>query len=126
MLDHKQKDLKSKFPFSKETMSLFAYTPLFDLTNNFVKKETSRGFVFYNFTDRYGVKCSIQKSSLASEDAIWLGCDDANPRICTPGKGWHGVSFKEDTLFNTRMHLTQNDVKKLLPILKKFVKTGEI
>lgn len=63
---------------------------------------TQRGFKFYQFHDRYDLLCSLQKSSLATEDAIWLGTND------------------------NRMHLTQEQVKQLLPILRKFVRTGRI
>ena len=90
------------------------------------RKKTQRGFTVIEFTDRYGKSCSLQKSSLGTEYAIWLGIDDAEPRILIEGKGWTPVKFPENTLFTTRMHLTQKDVKKLLPLLQKFVETGEI
>lgn len=67
-------------------------------------KKTNRGFDLIEFTDRYDKECSLQKSSLATEDAIWLGRDS-----------------KE-----ARMHLTQEMVAKLLPYLQKFVETGDI
>lgn len=90
------------------------------------KNKTARGFGNYTFKDRYNANCSLQKSSIATEDCIWLGVDECNPQKCVSGKGWVSVPFPEDTLFTTRMHLTQDQVKELLPILKKFVKTGEI
>ena len=90
------------------------------------KGKTNRGFEYCKFLDRYDVPCSIQKSSLATEDAIWFGCDDANPRILVEGTGWQNVNLSEDILINTRMHLTRDNVKQLLPILIKFVETGEI
>lgn len=65
-------------------------------------EKTQRGFSIVNFTDLYGAECSLQKSSLATEDAIWLGVDTA------------------------RMHLTQEQVSELLPLLQKFVNTGEL
>jgi len=34
------------------------------------KTTTGRGFQYIEFEDRYGHKCSLQKSSLATEDAI--------------------------------------------------------
>ena len=37
---------------------------------------SQRGFYYHEFTDMYGEKCSIQDSSLATEPAIWLGCDE--------------------------------------------------
>lgn len=101
------------------------------------KSKTQRGFSLIEFKDRYGSKCSIQKSSLAEEDAIWFGIDDPDPKImaCNAIKegiytnqttGWIPYPIPEDVLIHTRMHLSQDDVKKLLPILQKFVKTGEI
>jgi len=69
--------------------------------------KTNRGFAVVEFIDRYGVPSSIQKSSLATEDAIWFGIDGPD-NICT------------------RMSLTREQVKALLPVLKHFVKTGEL
>jgi hypothetical protein len=93
-----------------------------ELTKNF----TPRGFGKIEFTDRYGVACSLQESSLATERAIWLGCNDADPRVCVPGKGWVPVPLPEDAVANTRMHLTQEQVKELLPYLQHFAETGEV
>lgn len=90
------------------------------------KVKTNRGFDYHSFTDRYGNKCSLQKSSLATEDCIWFGVDDPNPRILTPGKGWTEYPLPEDVLCDTRMHLTQEQVKELLPVLQKFAETGEV
>lgn len=88
---------------------------------------TSRGFGIAYFTDAYGVKCNIQQSSLAIEGgAIWLGCIDANPRVCIPGQGWTPVEMPAQYLADTRMHLTRDQVIELLPLLKHFVETGEL
>jgi len=92
---------------------------------------TNRGFGLIEFVDRYGDKCSIQKSSLATEDAIWFGIDDASPKIMASktkegGNGWVPYVIPKDVLFSTRMHLTQEQVKELLPILQEFAKTGEL
>ena len=100
-------------------------------------KTTERGFAYNEFTDRYGAKCSIQKSSLATEDAIWFGINDPDPQIMASQAkqfgvktnettGWVPYPIPEEVSINTRMHLTQKQVKKLLPILQKFVETGEI
>ena len=67
-----------------------------------VLSPTQRGFQRADFTDRYDAKCSIQKSSLAFEDCIWLGVNEH------------------------RMHLTQDMAKALIPHLRRFVKTGEL
>jgi len=100
-------------------------------------KKTARGFSISQFTDRYGVKCSLQKSSLATEDAIWFGVDDANPKIMASDakklgiptdedRGWINYQIPKEVLLSTRMHLTQDMVKQLLPSLEKFAKTGEL
>lgn len=89
------------------------------------KNKTLRGFGLIEFEDRNGHHCSLQKSSIATEDCIWLGIENANPRVLVQDKGWCPVPFPEDILFTTRMHLNREQVKKLLPHLQKFVKTGE-
>jgi len=88
-------------------------------------KTTQRGFKITGFVDRYGVECNIQESSLATEDAIWIGCKDANPQILTPNNGWQKV-YIPGLLCNTRMHLTRDQVKDILPFLQNFVETGEL
>jgi hypothetical protein len=99
--------------------------------------KTSRGFAICEFTDRYGSKCSLQKSSLATEDAIWFGVDDVKPQILASDArklgistdstaGWIEYEIPNEVLLSSRMHLTQDMVKKILPILKKFAKTGEL
>jgi hypothetical protein len=89
------------------------------------KNKTNRGFGIIEFADRNGQECSLQKSSIATESCIWLGVDDANPLVLEIGKGWVPVSFPENTLFHTRMHLNRKQVKALLPHLTKFAETGE-
>lgn len=86
-------------------------------------KKTARGFAYHEFKDRYGKDCSLQK--LAFENAIWFGIDDAEPRIMakdTPegGNGRVDYPVPKEVSFNTRMHLTQKHVWRLLPILIRF------
>lgn len=99
--------------------------------------KTERGFAISEFTDRYGQKCSLQKSSLATEDAIWFGVDDANPKIMVSdakrlgiptdeNNGWVKFEIPKEVLLSTRMHLTQEMVQQLLPTLQKFAETGEL
>lgn len=76
--------------------------------------KTSRGFARGDFKDRYGAACSIQKSSLAEEDCIWLGCDHAEK---------HHVTGEP---VGARMHLTQDMAADLIPLLQRFVETGEL
>lgn len=65
---------------------------------------TNNGFPKIIFKDRYNKPCAIQKSSLATEDAIWFGIDNGSDM----------------------MHLTTDQVEQLLPILQNFVETGEL
>jgi hypothetical protein len=90
------------------------------------KTQTERGFDIAEFEDRNGHKCSLQKSSIATEDCIWLGPDEADPKVLIPGKGWTPLEVPPDTLFTTRMHLNREQVKNLLPYLNRFVKTGDL
>ena len=94
-------------------------------------KKTARGFSYSEFTDHYGVPCSIKKSSLATEDAIWLGCDEIGLKRFVPGKGCQDVQLEQDPegvrhTANTQMHLTRKMVRDLLPVLTKFAETGEL
>lgn len=100
-------------------------------------KQTTRGFNYAEFFDLYGAKCSIQRSSLASEPAIWFGCDDPNPLIlakdakkynvkCDQNFGWVKYPIPKEVLINTRMHLTREQVACIIPVLQRFVDTGDI
>lgn len=80
------------------------------------KARTERGFRRWDFADRYGQKCSLQKSSLAGEEAIWFGVDVNIPKEL----GGEGKEVHE------RMHLTQKMVKQLLPALQHFAEKGEL
>jgi len=91
-------------------------------------EKTQRGFSIDNFKDLYGEECSIQKSSLATDDAIWLGID--NPKLTVfedenMGK-YLNVQLPKNFMVSSRMHLNREMVEKLLPVLQKFVETGEL
>lgn len=71
--------------------------------------KTGRGFARADFVDYYGHKASIQESSIVGAASIWLGCDT-------------GHHFDGQCL--ARMHLTQSQVRELLPLLERFAETG--
>lgn len=102
---------------------------------------TQRGFGLIESKDYYDHEFSIQKSSLAGVDCIWFGIDDAKPQIMArdairmglkpveggeKDNGWVPFAIPSEVSLNTRMHLSREQVKELLPILKHFVKTGEL
>lgn len=76
-------------------------------------KKNSRHFKYVSFEDLNGSKCSVQESSLATDNAIWLGVDSPS-------------SEYRIEKASVRMHLNQKQVKKLIPFLQKFVETGWI
>lgn len=79
--------------------------------------KTIRGFARAEFVDRYGNRCSLQKSSIATEDCVWLGVDI--PFDC----------FKEGRdppKEVTRMHLTRKGAKEIMRHLVRFIETGEL
>lgn len=95
-------------------------------------ERTERGFSYHTFTDRNGVECSLQKSSIATEDAIWLGATEIGLKRFEPFIGWSDVKLPDGGpggvtyIANNRMHLTREQVAELLPLLQLFVQTGEI
>lgn len=89
---------------------------------------TTDGGLIGKFKDRYGNQCSIQKSNLGTEDAIWFGIDSPKLRVFeTPSLGKYMlVDMPANFSVDTRMHLTKDQIKELLPILTKFAETGEL
>ena len=95
-------------------------------------KYTDRGFAYCEFVDSYGSPCNIQESSNGTN--IWLGSKNIGLKGFVPYVGWSDVTedqIKEKFGFqsiiaNNRMHLNREQVAALLPILQRFVDTGEI
>jgi hypothetical protein len=101
---------------------------------------THRGFEIIEFTDRYAVPCSLQASSLAEYQtpgisAVWLGPNDADPKVMASQASAFGVKTKETTgwvpypipegvSLNTRAHLDRKQVKALLGHLVAWLYTG--
>jgi hypothetical protein len=72
-------------------------------------EKTERGFERIDFKDFYGEACSLQKSSLATEDAIWLGCEESKVHHVT----------KEP--LSPRMHLNREQVLALVAHLQNWI-----
>lgn len=85
---------------------------------------TSRGFPLIAFTDHYGEACSLQVSSLADTTCCWLGVTAPNLKALSDG-GLRDVPLPAGALVASRMHLTQDQVRALLPHLQAFTETGE-
>ena len=100
-------------------------------------KQTRRGFTYYEFTNSRGELCNIQdSSSIACEGDeegwhIWLGHADLEVKVFKPYKGWMDVDFEalypeHDIIGNNRMHLSQKQVRELLPMLQYFAEHGNL
>lgn len=72
----------------------------------------ANGFLRADFIDANGDACSIQESSSATEPLLWLG----------QNSGTHHPTGK----CLARMHLSQEHVRELLPLLQRFAETGAL
>ena len=89
---------------------------------------TERGFKVGKFRDSYNNDCSIQKSSSAMDDYIWLGIDKPKLTVFEDenmGKYINTV-LPKNWMVDSRMHLSRKQVAELLPALQKFVETGDL
>ena len=80
--------------------------------------KTPRGFRHLTFADIDEQPCSLQRSSLASEAALWFGLDIPQAeveRIVADGK-----------TLRSRMHLTQEMIQILIQPLHCFAETGHL
>lgn len=89
---------------------------------------TNRGFVIIKFKDDHNNECSLQKSSNALEDCVWLGIDNPRLTVFEDDKMEKYITTKlpQNWTVDSRMHLTRDQVTKLLPLLKSFSETGEL
>lgn len=102
--------------------------------------KTNRGFGLVEFEDRYGVRCSLQQSSLADNmrpgtSAVWLGVDDPQPQVMAVDAakvglktdetcGWVSYPIPKEVLLTTRMHLDVEQVEWLVAELQTWLRTG--
>lgn len=98
---------------------------------------TARGFEIVKFADRYGVACSLQASSMAEYEkpgtsAVWLGPDDAAPKVMasqarslgvdtTECTGWVPYPIPPEVSLTTRMHLDREQVAALILHLQSWL-----
>ncbi len=98
-------------------------------------EKTSHGFEIVKFKEANGEECSIQQSSAAEDDFIWLGIVDANPQVLasqahkfgvqtSETTGWVKYPVPEDVLMSTRMHLNRVQVENLISVLTCWLNSG--
>lgn len=96
--------------------------------------KNNRGFEIQHFQDSYGLDCSIQESS-SVEPHIWLGVHNPPHKIMWNNAekyglkigeraGWYDFPIPEEVLVESRMHLTQDQARKLAKKLLYFAKHG--
>ena len=76
---------------------------------------TCRGFAAYSCVDTYGQTCSVQQSSLANRNALWVGADDEPVRDKVTG-----------TTYNNRMHLSPAQARELAYLIGYWGQRGEL
>ena len=100
-------------------------------------QHSSRGFPFIEFKDAYDTKCSIQQSSNAEFDALWIGISEADPKVMATDAasvgvrtaettGWVAFPIPPEVFVATRMHLEREQVEALVEDLTRWLKTGEL
>ena len=107
--------------------------------NFFEQTITQRGFIKLLFKDSYNKHCSLQESSNAEDDYIWLGIEDAEPVIMESDAiklgliskdiepvGWADYPIPNEVLLTTRMHLNKEQATILGLKLLHFGTTGDI
>ena len=107
--------------------------------NFFEQTETQHGFIKLLFKDSYDNLCSLQESSNAEDDFIWLGIENAEPLIMEqdavklgliskdrPTAGWVDYPIPEEVLLHTRMHLSKEQATILGLKLLHFGTSGDI
>lgn len=89
-------------------------------------QKTNRRFNFTEFNDLNHDKCSLQISSLATEDAIWFGIDNPKLVVFENDKKGAYIEAEMPSNFNvhSRMHLSRKQVSDLLPLLSNFSENG--
>lgn len=108
--------------------------------------KTARGFEVKHFEDLYNQDCSIQESSLATDDCIWLGVHTPKIRVMCkdmpafigklnvlmqtwkdiPDCGWYEINLPKEAFVDSRMHLNRSQAANLIDELKFFVETGRL
>ncbi len=101
-----------------------------------INKKTERGFELIEFYDTNNQVCTVQQSSIASENRIWLGLKTASPSVMKTdaqrmglsldgdATGWMDYPIPDEVSLNTRMHLNREQVQDLVLKLQQWLDSG--
>jgi hypothetical protein len=89
-----------------------------------------RGFKGLRFNDAYRQSCSIQESSVIPH--LWLGIDDADPKVMAKDAhkvgvrtrettGWVPYPIPKEVVLRTRMHLNRTQAEWLVKQLQNWL-----
>lgn len=94
------------------------------------RSKTIRGFDIINFIDSKGVECSIQKSSQADDDYIWLGANKIGLKRFIAGRGWEDIELTQNSyenyIANNRIHINREQAREIVEALQVFIETGDL
>lgn len=91
-----------------------------------VVTRTERGFAHADFPCGGYPPLSVQVSSSAEDDGpyLWLGV--RKPEVMVLADGWTEVPLPPGASVFGRAHLSTAQVRALIPLLQRFVKTGDL
>lgn len=112
----------------------------------FAETTTKRGFGKLLFSDYFNKKCSLQISSVGTDECVWLGVESAEPCLLSADAiklglakkeevphtplgepcGWVEYPVPKEVMMTTRMHLTREQAKQLALKLLEFALCGRI
>lgn len=101
-----------------------------------------RGFPFLLFKDYYDKHCLLKLSSIAlcaqpGASALWFGLLGVDPQIRAIHAAAHGIKTNQtvgwvpfpipkEVSIATDMHLSRDQIAALIPVLQRWVETGEL
>lgn len=87
------------------------------------ESKTERGFALNTLTDGYGNEFSVQKSSSATDDFVWVGV--TRPRV-EVGPPWRPFEMPPNASIWSRAHLTREQAREVGEALLRFAETGKL
>lgn len=90
--------------------------------------ETAQRLPYIQFKDYWGTKCSLQLSTHLGDkpDFCWLGLEETVMCICDDDMPIRSYQPPKGVQTNSRMYLSRDHIRALLPYLKEFADTGHI
>lgn len=92
--------------------------------------KNQRGFARGEFKDSVGHNCKIREGGMDTNEGlgVWLGIENPTITIFTDKSMAHYINIPtpENWNINSMMYLSDKQIRELIPMLKKFLKSGKI